>query len=220
MRGCARSRFVSPVERWSVGALVRRGEVGRPERRSEPRGGHQGSASGPWRTSGELHPLSRPLNPRAVRLVRVRLSRSTVRPSVRSHVHSFVRSHRVPFAFIRLPSRLRPARSSEIRNFSTVFFSPRDYPPETVVVQRWCSIRGGKRRGQPRLLRVARRDCGIYSLGFFGGSSPPHADRPSSHAVDANLSCMVSTLQIIPDAALTGDRPAKRPPSPGWRFAG
>lgn len=172
MRGCARSRFVSPVKRWSVGA-VRRGEVGRPVRRSEPRGGHQGSASGPWRTSGELHPLSRPLNPRAVRLVRVRLSRSTVRPSVRSHVHSFVRSHRVPFAFIRLPSRLRPARSSEIRQFFHCFLFPerlsaRDCRRPAVVFHP-----RGKRRGQPRLLRVARRDCGIYSLGFFGGSSPP-----------------------------------------------
>jgi len=51
--------------------------------------GLRGSVSGPWRTCDELHPLSWPLNPRAIRFVReCPLALIRVRPSVRSFARS------------------------------------------------------------------------------------------------------------------------------------
>jgi len=159
---------------------VARPRGGGGRERSEPRGGYQGSASGPWRTSGELHPLSRPLNPRAVRLVRVRLPRSTVRPSIRSFIRFAYRSPSLRAAFSWLPARPRSTRSSDIRTFFLCFFFfRRDRPPDrrrpTVVLRP-----RGKRRGRPRLL--TRRDYGICTLGFFGGSSPTPVDRPCTRS--------------------------------------
>jgi len=144
--------------------------------RSEPRGGHQGSASGPWRSSGKLHPLSRPLNPRAVRLVRVRLPRSTVRPSIYSNVHSFVcsaycsLSHRI-FRCI-VSYRLLPtavANESDACKWYLHGF-PLFLPPELLAVPTPDYRRStavfhprGKRRSQRRvLLDVRLRDLPFW----------------------------------------------------------
>lgn len=173
-----------------------------------PRGGHQGSASGPWRTSSELHPLSRPLNPRAVRLVRVCLPRSTVRPSIRSFVCTFVVSPYRPL--------LTLVASDAFKWNPHVFpvYLPRDCLCPATVVRQWCSILGESGGAEP---------AGPLPSLDFSASRPPHAGRSSSYAVDANLSCMVSTLLFIryrTPHCLAALASRSGLPSPGRRFTG
>ena len=185
LRASERRRGGSPRDRGSKNARLRAQPLCLFRRvvarrcgggRSEPRGGHQGSASGPWRSSGKLHPLSRPLNPRAVRLVRVRLPRSTVRPSIYSNVHSFVcsaycsLSHRI-FRCI-VSYRLLPtavANESDACKWYLHGF-PLFLPPELLAVPTPDYRRStavfhprGKRRSQRRvLLDVRLRDLSFW----------------------------------------------------------
>lgn len=153
MRGCARSRFVSLAERWRGGGGGR----------SEPRGATRGPAS-------ELHPLSRPLNPRAARLVRVCRVRFSVR-SVRSPPRR-EKASRLSLPYPALPSRslrripLRDRVNAYTVRFAHLFlFCPRKQPTDRLFVRpsvRWCFVRGESTGG----FRDSARKLRDYPLGF------------------------------------------------------
>lgn len=171
--------------------------------RSEPRGATRGPAS-------ELHPLSRPLNPRAARLVRVYAALDS--PSVqfvRLRVASSVRrkASRLPLPYLALPSRSLWRFVSRCAIGRTriqwdlhVFFCSVPETTDRPTVRpsiRWCFIResiGGFRDSTRKL-----RD---YPLGFSVDSLLRIVPYESGRDDNVNLFCMVSTWNY---SALTGD---------------
>lgn len=161
MRGCARSRFVSLAERRRGGGGGAQSHEGPPE----------------VRRANCMHPLSRPLNPRAAWLVRVRLPRSIVRPfysfASRTRLRSLQSSSRLPFAVSLSPtlvSRCHRADAYTVR-FALFFFflfSPAedDRPAVRPSVRSFGSVSSGeKAQRSPRLPRP-RQGSTRLPLGF------------------------------------------------------